>query len=483
MSDEYLDARDELAVQKAVPPSDEESSIREVLRNRSFMLVFFGQVIENIGGMSVVIALMFLIYSTTQNPVLIGILQTVTILPGVILSPFAGVIVDRFDQRKIMFVSILVRVVTAIGIVLVYLFRNRLIRETVTYQPIGNGSFIAVTTISNLHFIWPLFVIFVLRVAIWPFFMPAKGAYTKLIIKEKNLLVANSMSTAILQIAGVIGPLLGGLLVALNYFIGFSFAIGASIISALFFLILVYIGRKPPENHIEKATSMKEGLSRVAKDIKIGVKTIRSDTKITYLLIIITLVSFVYAGIDVLWPVILQEDMVLTSTWYGGMEAFLSAIGVIVSLIILRLGKIDRKIIVFTLAVGLEGIGVFLMAFVRDPFVMMFLIMTIFGLSYSAIFTSETTLIQERVEYKKQGRVFSAVEFLRSIALLIGLTITTVLINYFRSSTILYFTGGIQILVVVIGLIIVFTSKALKSTDYKKLANGSLAPFNPSVEE
>ena len=480
---EYLDNLDELAVQEAVPPSDEKPSIREVLRNKSFMLVFFGQIIENIGGMSVVIALMFLIYSTTHNPVLIGILQTVTILPGVILSPFAGVIVDRFDQRKIMFVSMLVRVLTAVGIVLVYLFRNRLITETVTYQPSGFGSLVAVTTISNIHFIWPLFVIFVLRVAIWPFFMPAKGAYTKLIIDEKNLLVANSMSTAIYQIAGVIGPLLGGLLVALNYFIGFSFAIGASILSAIFFLILVFIGRKPPENHIEKATSMKEGLSRVANDIKIGVKTIRLDTKITYLLLIITFVSFAYAGIDVLWPVILQEDMALTSTWYGGMEAVLSATGIIVSLIILKLGKINRKVIIFTIAVGLEGIGVFLMAFVRDPWVMMFLIMTIFGLSYSAIDTAQTTLIQERVEYKKQGRVFSAVEFLRSIALLIGLTIATVLTNYFKSGTILYFTGGMQILVVIIGLIIVFTSKKLKSTDYKKTVNGSIIPFTPSIEE
>ncbi|MHA1244739.1 MAG: MFS transporter [Candidatus Heimdallarchaeota archaeon] len=480
---EYLDNLDELAVQEAIPPSEEEPSIREVLRNKSFMLVFFGQIIENIGGMSVVIALMFLIYSTTHNPVLIGVLQTVTILPGVILSPFAGVIVDRFDQRKIMFVSMLVRVLTAVGIVLVYLFRNRLITETVTYQPSGFGSLVAVTTISNLHFIWPLFVIFVLRVAIWPFFIPAKGAYTKLIIAEKNLLVANSMNTAIFQIAGVIGPLLGGLLVTLNYFIGFSFAIGASIISAIFFLILVFIGRKPPENHFEKASSMKEGLSRVANDIKIGVKTIRLDTKITYLLLIITLVSFVYAGIDVLWPVILQEDMALSSTWYGGMEAFLSAIGVIVSLIILKLGKIDRKIIIFTLAIGLEGIGVFLMAFVRDPWIMMFLIMTIFGFSYSIIDTSQTTLIQERVEYKKQGRVFSAVEFLRSIALLIGLTIATVLINFFNSGTILYFTGGIQVLVVIIGLIIAFTSKKLKSTDYTKTANGSIVPFTPSIED
>ncbi len=46
------------------------------------------------------------------------------------------------------------------------------------------------------------------------------------------------------------------------------------LISAIFFLVLVFIGRKPPEIHVEKVTSMKEGLSRVANDIKIGVKTI-----------------------------------------------------------------------------------------------------------------------------------------------------------------------------------------------------------------
>jgi len=480
---EQVDSLDELADQTVPSPTDEKPSMREVLRNKSFMLVFLGQVIENMGGMAVVIALMFLIYSTTKNPVLIGVLQTVTILPGIILSPFAGVIIDRFDQRKIMFFSMLVRLLTAIGLVLVYVFRNRLITETLTYAPSGFGSFVAINTISKLHFIWPLFVIFVLRVSIWPFFMPAKGAYTKLVIKEKNLLVANSIGTTIQQIAGIIGPILGGFLVALNYTIGFSFAIGASIISILLFLLLIFVGRKPPENKdLVKVRTMKEGVSRIYNDMKVGVKTIRLDPKISYVLILIAFVSFTFSGIDILWPVILQEDMALTSTWYGGMEAILSAVGIIVSLIILKLGKIDRKIIIITLGLGLEGIAVVLMGYIRNPWIIMFVVMVMFGIVSGTNGTAFQTLIQERVEYKKQGRVFSATEFLSSISLALGLTLVTVLVKYIKSSTLLYFSGGLQILVIIVGLIILFVKK-LHSTDYKKTANGTMVPFKPSLDE
>jgi MFS family permease len=121
------------------------------------------------------------------------------------------------------------------------------------------------------------------------------------------------------------------------------------------------------------------------------------------------------------------------------------------------------------------------MGYIRNPWVMMFVVMVMFGLVDSAIMTSQTTLIQERIEYKKQGRVFSADEFLRSLALLIGLTIVTVLTNYFRSSNILYFCGGIQILIAILGLVIIVVKK-LNTTDYKKAMNGTLIPFKPSVE-
>jgi MFS family permease len=121
------------------------------------------------------------------------------------------------------------------------------------------------------------------------------------------------------------------------------------------------------------------------------------------------------------------------------------------------------------------------MGFVRDPWIMMFVVMVMFGIVNGIVDTSQTTLIQERADYEKQGRIFSALEFCISSSMLIGLTIVTVLTNYFSSSIILYFTGAMQFLIIVIGLIIAFV-KRLNDTDYKKTENGVLIPIKPSAK-
>ncbi|MHA1171390.1 MAG: MFS transporter [Candidatus Heimdallarchaeota archaeon] len=80
-------------------------SVREVLKNGTFMLLFAAQFTQNIGSAVSWLALQFFIFKLTNSPGKMGILSIVFFLPYVLFTPFAGVLVDRFDQRKIMLYS------------------------------------------------------------------------------------------------------------------------------------------------------------------------------------------------------------------------------------------------------------------------------------------------------------------------------------------------------------------------------------------
>ncbi|HUU79432.1 MAG TPA: MFS transporter [candidate division Zixibacteria bacterium] len=452
------------------PEGSKKSNLKDVLKNYSFLLMQFGYFIEILGSSSVVIALMFLIYSTSQSPALIGLFQTVTMIPAVVLAPFAGVLVDRMDQRKIMMLSMLVRVVTAIGLALVYIFRNKLIFSValniVNPGESGNGELQ-----NNSLFLALLFIIFILRVSIWPFFNPAKGAYTKLIVEEKNLLTANSFASTTSQIAGVLGPIISGVLVAIGYTIGFIFAIGTSSLAFIIFIFLSIFGRKPPSknnetNHIKTKSRTVEAIN----ELKIGMKTIRQEPKILYLILLLGIVSFTVAGIDVMWPVILQGEMNLNSTWYGAMESVVSACAIIASLVIMIVGKIDRKVVMMTSLLALEGTIIILMGYIRLPWVMIFAVMVPYGIVYGIFGITLETIIQEKVDYEKQGRVFSAQSFLSSLTLLIGLVIVTSIAEFVQPSIVLYVCGSLELLTVLGGFIFIWRKK-LFTTDYVKIKN------------
>ena len=104
-----------VAIAKGTP------SAREVLKNGTFMLLFAAQFTQNIGAAVSWLAIQFFIFKLTKSPGKMGILSIVFFLPYVLFTPFAGVVVDRFDQRKIMLYSNMLSFLASVGYIFVYL--------------------------------------------------------------------------------------------------------------------------------------------------------------------------------------------------------------------------------------------------------------------------------------------------------------------------------------------------------------------------
>ncbi|MCK5141604.1 MAG: MFS transporter, partial [Candidatus Heimdallarchaeota archaeon] len=253
---------------------DAKPSIREVLTNTSFMVLFAAQFTENIGRSISGLAIEFLIFELTGSPLLMGILAIVWLLPFVILAPIAGALADRFDQRKLMLYSNIVSAIASIGFVIIYLFKDQLTQIVyIAGEPVPN----------YLHVLWPLFVLCFINSSSAAFFFPSRNAYTRLIVKKKNLLVANSVGSSVFQVATIIGFVLAGLLAAESYLLSFIVNSSTFAISGVLIGVIIFIGKKPPEIERETSKNIKQELQRFGEDIAVGYRTIRKHPKISYM--------------------------------------------------------------------------------------------------------------------------------------------------------------------------------------------------------
>ncbi|MHA1592576.1 MAG: MFS transporter, partial [Candidatus Heimdallarchaeaceae archaeon] len=450
----------------------------------SFMVLFAAQFTENIGRAISGLAIEFLIFELTGSPLLMGILAIVWLLPFVILAPIAGALTDRFDQRKLMLYSTIVSAIASVGFVIIYLFKDQLTQiQYIAGQPVPN----------YLHVLWPLFVLCFINSSSAAFFFPARNAYTRLIVKKKNLLIANSVGSSVFQVATIIGFVLAGLLAARSYLLSFIVDASTFAISGILIGIIFFVGQKPPEVKREKSKNIRQEMQHFREDIAVGYRTIRKHPKISYMLIVFSFITFSFGAINVLFIVILQGEMGLGQTWYGILQALMGTSGIITAIILMRIGKIKRKILVLNITFSAVTVSMYIFAVVRNLYVMA-AIMFSYGIMSVCINVPSTTLIQESVPYELQGRVFGTQQLLQNFAQLIGMGIVSLIAEYVLPMYVLLASSGILTVTIIIGLIY-SGKKGLMGSDYpeeslsdellKEKTVGTLLseiPSNPSLK-
>lgn len=444
----------------------EKPSLMDLLKNRSYMMVFGGQLTNFIAGILVGMTFSYLIYATTQNAALMALMNIIGILPSVIITLFAGVIVDRYDQRKILFIAMILRSLVFVGFLLIYLFRNLLVIEYNLLVPYESGGNYTLHIFDYTHFIWPMYLLLFISNVGGTFLSLSMSAYSKYIITKKNLLVANSFNQTIVQISSVIGPLAAGAIITISYL--YSFIIGVSIISlaTVLALVLLYFGKKPPKVEIEKQDSFKAEIKQVFKDLRVGYVATKSQPKILFALIIYVMFNFATASVNGVFTVVTQGEIGLNPTWMGILQATMAGVAIITSLVFLKVGKINRKLIIVLSVLFAETIGLFLFAFNRNPWILVCVTTIPFGFVNGAANIPTQTLRQELFSHEIQGRVFSVAVLCTSLANLIGNTIVASITNHVKPMYILIFGGSLCFLVAIGGLIAYMKMPELHCSDY-----------------
>jgi len=164
------------------------------------------------------------IYSETGDPLILGLFGAVRVIPYIVLSVPAGIVADRYDRRLVLLVTDLARAACMVAM---------------TFVLVTDGPIAALIGLS------------ILAACFSTFFYPAIGAYVpNLVEDERQLGPANSAWASLDNLGFVVGPILGGILVALG---GTTFAF---VINALTFLVIAWIlWGLPPSTNVAPVTS------------------------------------------------------------------------------------------------------------------------------------------------------------------------------------------------------------------------------------
>ena len=157
-----------------------------VLANRHFRALWMAQWLAQTSQHAIHFIQMVLIEQLTGSSVHLGLTILAFTLPGVIFSPVAGVVVDRFPKKWVLVASNLIRVGLATSYLLV---------------------------LTTLHGPWELLAIYLLTfltATLAQFFSPAEASTIPLLVGEERLMAANSLFTLTMVLSQVIGLLILG---------------------------------------------------------------------------------------------------------------------------------------------------------------------------------------------------------------------------------------------------------------------------------
>lgn len=347
-------------------------NVLRALRNRNYRLFFFGQGISLIGTWMQQLALGWLVYRLTGSAFLLGIVGFSGQIPTFLVAPFAGVIADKFNRHKILFVTQTLAMVQAF--------------------------ILAVLVITGRILNWHIIALSAILGIINGFDMPTRQAFVyELVDIEEDLPNAIALNSMIFNGARLIGPSVAGLIID---FLGESacfFINAASFLAVLASLAAIKIPSKKNlfRHNGPVLTGLKDGLSYAFGSVPIR----------TILLLLAT-ISFFTMPYVVLMPVFAKDIL------HGGPKTlgFLMGsvgIGALIGAVFLASRKSIQNIDkIMIRAVCILGSSIILFSFSRHiPLSLLLMLFTGFGLMVQM--ASANTVLQSVVDIDKRGRVMS----------------------------------------------------------------------------
>lgn len=367
--------------QSAVKPP----SVFSVFRNRSFTLLWTGQFISNLGSALTNLAASVLVFRETGSALSVGLMLMATSGPTVLIGLVAGVLVDRYDRKRIL---ILADGVRAILIFLIPL----LIRYDLSW----------------------LYILVALVSAITQFFDSAHASVLPETASDEELSAANALMTISSIGSMTIGYAAAG-------FIASSFAIEwAFYLDAFSFVVsagLIMLARLPTLERVDDTS-----LRAIRRNLQVGLRTVSTTPSLRSLFLVLIPTFFLY-GLQntLLLPFALRE---LNGTEFDfGLQQGAEAIGLAVgSLLMAR--YMDRLREGQWLAMSFMAMGVSSLFYSLSPVMTLAIVLLgVTGFLNAPSYIGRTLLIQRATPRELRGRVNSALFVVRDTMFVLGMAL------------------------------------------------------------
>ena len=364
------------------------------LFQRDFTIMILGQIISLFGNAILRFSLSLYVLEVTGSAAVFGTILAVSMIPTVLLSPFGGVLADRLPKQKIMTI---LDFVTA-GLIVFY---------DAVYGSAGNLA--AVT------------IFMILLTLIQAFYQPSVQASIPLLASQEQLMAANGIVMQVQALAGLLGPILAGMLYGIG---GVKPILAASAVCFFLSAVMELFLRIPHEKREADGSPVRMALL----DLKGAVTyLIRENTCLFKLLIVVAGINLFLSALFIIGlPYLVKIYLGMSAQAYGFAEAAMgmgSILGGLVS------GLAGKKIPFkhshyFLLGTPLLLIPVILILLFQAPGKMIYAVLltsVMIGMGFAALFTiAAQTFIQKSTPVHMMGKVGAFVSTICVCALPIG---------------------------------------------------------------
>lgn len=316
------------------------------------------------------------VYNLTKDPLSLGLIGLVEVIPAVSMALFAGHIVDQNEKKRLFVFAISAFLLVAIGY---YFVTSPYVYDTYTSNQILIGIYLLVFIGGFIR----------------AFFGPIIFSLVALIVPKKIYPNAATWSSSTWQLAIVVGPAFAGFSIAL---IGVHASMGFVLTSIVLGLLLtVFIKKKPilnPKIGEPILQSLKAGLSFVYK------------TKAILVAITLDMVAVLFGGAIALLPIYAQDILQVGSEGFGILRAA-PAVGSVIMMFAsayMPLTKNAGK----KLLLAIFGFGLTIIAFgISSTFWVSVVALFLYGVTDGVSMIIRQTILQLKTPDEVRGRVAS----------------------------------------------------------------------------
>ncbi|PLX18110.1 MAG: hypothetical protein C0601_05455 [Candidatus Muiribacterium halophilum] len=289
-----------------------------ILDNKNFGLLWFGQLVSQLGDKIFSLAMMWYVLKLTDSSSYVSLVMVFTILPVILFGTISGVIVDRISKKWIIVLSDLLRGLLVLGTAyLVYIDKMPL---------------------------WGIYMIVFLLGIFTAIFNPAIGASVPLIVREDRLEKALAYQSSLRDLSGIFGSAVGG------WLIGFFGVVWSFVVNGFSYIISSILElpiKIPYERH--------DGRSRFIDDLKEGFRFVKRNRTILHMLMLFMILNFFGPPIMIIIPIMVKR-LSLDVVFLGYFEMSVAVGSVVGALLVASITPKNKKVLFMTFLFVCTGI-------------------------------------------------------------------------------------------------------------------------------
>jgi MFS family permease len=344
-------------------------TFRSLRRHRNYRLFFGGQMVSLAGTWMQNIALAWLVIELSGSPLAVGALAFCRFLPFLLFGLVAGVLVDRFDTRRLL--------VTTQGTAMLV------------------SVVLAVVTLADMATLPVVYALAALGGLVLVVDAPGRQTLTFQMVGPSELPNAVALNSSLFNASRVVGPAIAGLLIA-GVGTGVCFAVNA--VSFLAVLLSLYLLRA------DELTPVARRETRVVSGIREGMAWAFRDPLVRTVLVVVTVVSTVGFNFHVLVPLLASQTLHAGAETFGILSSAFGLGALAGALTTASLREASARVFVS----GAVGFSVMMLGLALvDSTVPALALLFALGVSFSLFTSSASALVQLASPDHLRGRVAS----------------------------------------------------------------------------